>query len=206
MLQAGSVPSEERRRRYYDVIVEQSVRLSSLVTNILDVARIEEGRKDFRFETVDVAELVDEVVSAAEHQWRHEGFVVRAEVERPLPAIQADRSSVAQAVSNLIDNAIKYSGDAREVNVRAYAGDGLITIAVRDQGIGIEEEERDRVFERFYRGGDALTRSVKGSGLGLTLVEQIAQAHHGSVRVVSHVGRGSTFSITLPAMTEHDDV
>lgn len=206
MLQAGSVPSEERRQRYYDVIVEQSVRLSSLVTNILDVARIEEGRKDFRFETVDVAELVDEVVSAAEHQWRHEGFVVRAEVERPLPAIQADRSSVGQAVSNLIDNAIKYSGDAREVNVRAYAGDGLVTIAVQDQGIGIKEEERDRVFERFYRGGDALTRSVKGSGLGLTLVEQIVQAHHGSVRVDSQVGRGSTFSITLPAMTEHDDV
>jgi signal transduction histidine kinase len=205
MLQAGRVPSEERRRRYYDVLVEQSARLSSLVTNILDVARIEEGRKDFRFEAVDVGELVHEVVSAAEHQWRHEGFVVRAELEHPLPVIQADRSSIAQAISNLIDNAVKYSGDMREVNVRSHAGDGLVTITVEDRGVGIKEEERERVFERFYRGGDALTRSIKGSGLGLTLVQQIVEAHHGSVQAESRVGRGSTFSITLPIHQERDD-
>jgi len=205
MLQAGRVPSDERRQRYYDVLVEQSGRLSSLVTNILDIARIEEGRKEFEFETFNVGELVEEVVSTAEHQWRHEGFVIHADVERPLPSIEADRASIAQAVSNLIDNAVKYSGDSREVHVRAFAADGQLTISVQDFGIGIKEEDLDRVFERFYRGGDELTRSVKGSGLGLTLVVQIVEAHNGTVHVESEVGQGSTFSITLPVSREQGD-
>jgi signal transduction histidine kinase len=205
MLQAGRVPSDERRQRYYDVLVEQSGRLSSLVTNILDIARIEEGRKEFEFETVDVGELVEEVVSAAEHQWRHEGFVIHADVNRPLPAIHADRASIGQAVSNLIDNAVKYSGDSREVHVRASAADGQVKISVQDFGVGIKEEDLGRVFERFYRGGDELTRSVKGSGLGLTLVVQIVEAHNGTVYVESEVGQGSTFSITLPVSREQGD-
>jgi len=205
MLQAGRVPSDERRQRYYDVLVEQSGRLSSLVTNILDIARIEEGRKEFEFETVDVGELVEEVVSAAEHQWRHEGFVIHADVNRPLPAIHADRASIGQAVSNLIDNAVKYSGDSREVHVRASAADGQVKISVQDFGVGIKEEDLGRVFERFYRGGDELTRSVKGSGLGLTLVQQIVEAHNGTVYVESEVGQGSTFSITLPVSRDQGD-
>jgi signal transduction histidine kinase len=205
MLQEGRVPSEERRQRYYDVLVEQSTRLSSLVTNILDLARIEEGRKEFRFEEVDLGELVRELGTTTQHRVGHEGYIVEARIEDTLPPVRADRDAIAQAISNLVDNAIQYSGESKRINLYASAGDGHVTVAVEDFGVGIPEDEIDRVFERFYRGGDELTRTVKGSGLGLTLVKEVVEAHGGTVVVKSEPGRGSTFSIRLPAMTERSD-
>jgi signal transduction histidine kinase len=98
----------------------------------------------------------------------------------------------------LIDNAIKFSAGAKKIVVRGFTENQHLIVAVQDFGIGIKPEEIDSVFDRFYRGGDELTRAVKGSGLGLTLVKQIVQAHHGSVHVESEPGRGSTFSIRLP--------
>ncbi len=205
MLQAGSVPSEERRSRYYDVLVEQSSRLSSLVTNILDLARIEEGRKEFLFEKTDIGELVRDLVTTTQQRVGHEGFVVEAQIEESLHHARADRTAIAQAISNLVENAIHYSGDTRQVKVKVSAGDGCVFVAVEDSGVGIPENEIDKVFDRFYRGRHPLTRLVKGSGLGLTLVKEIVEAHRGTVAVESEPGRGSRFSITLPAMTEQEN-
>jgi signal transduction histidine kinase len=205
MLQEGRVPSEERRQRYYDVLVEQSTRLSSLVANILDLARIEEGRKEFRFERVDIGELVSEVVATTQHRVGHEGYIVEARIEDALPPVRVDRDAIAQAISNLVDNAIQYSGDSKRIKLYASAGEGHVTVAVEDFGVGIPEDEIDRVFERFYRGGHELTRTVKGSGLGLTLVKEVLEAHGGTVQVKSEPGRGSTFSIRLPVLTEQSD-
>jgi signal transduction histidine kinase len=123
-------------------------------------------------------------------------------VDENLPKVRADREAISQALSNLLDNAVKYSGEARTVNVRAFVRDGWLSMAVEDFGVGIPAEEMDRVFDRFYRGGDALTRSVKGSGLGLTLVKQVVEAHGGEVQAKSAPGRGSTFTIRLPIRAE----
>lgn len=202
MLQAGSVPSEERRRRYYDVLVEQSARLSNLVTNILDLARIEEGRQEFHFEAVHPEELIEDVVDETRHRVQHEGFVVEAHIQGPLPSVLADRITLAQALSNLLDNAARYSRDSRRIEVHASAGATHVTIAVTDQGIGIPAGELGKVFDRFYRGENARAPSVQGSGLGLALVREIVETHGGTVRVESEVGRGSTFSIRLPKMKE----
>jgi len=205
MLQAGSVPSDERRSRYYDVLVEQSSRLSSLVTNILDLARLEEGKKEFQFETTNIGALVCDLVSTTQQRVGHEGVVVEAHIEDSLPSVRADRSAISQAVSNLVENAIQYSSDEKKVNVRVSTDAGFVTVVVEDFGVGIPENEIDKVFDRFYRGGHPLTRSVKGSGLGLTLVKEIVEAHSGSVSVESELGRGSRFFVTLPAIMENED-
>jgi signal transduction histidine kinase len=198
MLQAGRVPSEERRQKYYDVLLEQSERLTLLTDNILSLAKIEEGRAEFTFETTDIRILLTEVVSSFQERVRHEGFEIRLDVEGALPALVVDRTALAQALANLLDNAVKYSGDSRRISVGASREENDVAISVRDFGVGIKEEDLERVFERFYRGGDALTRTVKGSGLGLTLVKEIVEAHGGRISAVSESGKGSTFSIRLP--------
>ena len=202
MLQSGRVPSEERRQRYYDVLVEQSSRLSSLVTNVLDLARIDDGRKEFRSEPVNLVPLVRELVETTQHRVGHEGFEVRTEIREPLPKVRGDMEALRQALSNLLNNAIQYSGEAREVAVTAGSEGGNVTISVKDAGVGIPEDETEKVFDRFYRGSNEVTRAIRGSGLGLTLVQEIVDAHGGSVEVESEVGKGSTFTIRLPAMTE----
>jgi signal transduction histidine kinase len=120
--------------------------------------------------------------------------------------VRVDRDAISQAIENLINNAVQYTRNVREVTVDVSASGKKVIVAVKDQGVGIPAEEIDEVFERFYRGGDAHTRAVKGSGLGLTLVKEIAEAHGGTVHVESVVGQGSTFSIELPATTEREDV
>ena len=198
MLQAGRVPSDKCRRRYYDVLVEQSERLSLLIDNILDFTKIEGDRKKFDFEMADIDMLLHEIVSTIQDRVRHKGFVIQVEIVEPLPSITVDRAAITQTITNLIDNAIKYSGEAKKVFVRAFTENQYLIIAVKDFGVGIKKEEIDKVFERFYRGGDELTRTVRGSGLGLTIVKQIVESHHGNVHVESEPGCGSTFSIRLP--------
>jgi len=198
MLQSGRVPSEEYRQQYYDVLVEQSERLSLLIDNILDFSKIEEGRKKFDFEMVDMGHLLQETVSIIQDQVRHKNFDILLNIEKPLPLFRADKAAISQAITNLIDNAIKYSGGAKNIIVKAFVDNQYLIITVKDFGIGIKKEEIDKIFERFYRGGDELTRAVKGSGLGLTLVKQIVEVHHGYITIESKPGHGSTFSIKLP--------
>lgn len=193
-------PSEDRRKRYYRVMLEQIERLSLLIDNILDLAKMEEGRHELELEPVDVGDLLREIVEAVDHRVHHDGFLIRTEVEDPGPTILLDVEAITQATTNLIDNAVRYSGESREVVVHGYSDNTHFNIAVEDFGIGLSADETRRVFERFYRGGDELTRSVKGTGLGLSLVKQIAEAHGGSVAVESEAGRGSTFSIRLSLM------
>jgi signal transduction histidine kinase/tetratricopeptide (TPR) repeat protein len=198
MLQSGRVPSEERRQQYYDVLLEQSERLALLTDNILSLAKIEEGRAELKREPTDVGALLTEVVGSFQERVRHEGFDIELKLGDRLPRLALDRTALSQAVTNLVDNAVKYSGDSRKVTVDAFVEGPSLTIAVRDFGIGIRKADIDRVFERFFRGGAGLTRTVKGSGLGLTLVREIVEAHGGKVHVASEPGKGSVFSVRLP--------
>ncbi len=200
MLQSDKVSSEEKRRQYYDVLVEQSERLSLLIDRVLDFAKMDSGHHTFDVQPVDVGPFLETLVSRAQQRVSHEGFVVRSEIDPSLPTVALDADAIGQAVTNLIDNGIKYSGDSKEIVVRGFAENGHAVIAVQDFGIGLDQKEKARVFERFYRGGggNELTRSIKGTGLGLTLVKQIVEGHGGRVEAESELGRGSTFYIRLP--------
>jgi signal transduction histidine kinase len=198
MLHSGKAPSEEKRVRYYGLLLQQSERLSDLIDRVLDFARMDSGRQAFHLRPVGFGEFLREAVAQAEQRFGPAGFAVQGEIPPDLPTAPIDADALGQAVANLIDNAVKYSGTSRKVIVRAFREDGDVAIAVQDFGAGLDAKEKARVFERFYRGGDALTRSVKGTGLGLTLVKQIVDGHGGRVAVESEPGHGSTFTMRIP--------
>jgi signal transduction histidine kinase len=197
MLRDGRVHDDVRRQEYYEMIVGETQRLRRLVENVLDFARMEDGRKQYRFEPVEPAEWLRDVADDFRTQLAGAGFAVQTEIPDRLPSIVADRETLATAVHNLLDNAVKYSGESNVVELRANADAQGLSISVQDQGVGIREEDQPHIFEKFFRGGGDVTRQVKGVGLGLNLVQHIVAAHGGSVSFDSKEGKGTTFTIRL---------
>jgi signal transduction histidine kinase len=200
LLRLGRVQTPEKVREYGEYIERESRRLSRLIENILDFSRIESGRKTYTFAPTDVRQVVEGVLQSFDVHLRHHGFTVRLEApDRPLPEVLADADALGQAVHNLLDNAVKFSGEARGVEVILGGGTGEVTIAVRDRGVGIPRDEQAKIFDRFHRVSTGLVHEVKGSGLGLSLVQHIVTVHGGRVTVESEPGRGSTFTLHLPS-------
>jgi signal transduction histidine kinase len=198
-LRLGRVDSPEKAREYGDYIETESRRLTQLINNILDFASIESGRKSYRFERSDVSEVVCDTLKTFEIRLRQSGFRILLErSEGPLPPARIDAGAIAQSLSNLLDNAVKYSGEKKDITVTLRRDGDSIVIAVKDQGIGIPRDEQKKIFDRFHRVGTGLVHDVKGSGLGLSIVRHIVEAHRGTVTVASRPGEGSTFSIHLP--------
>jgi len=198
MLVHNRVPSPERQQKYYSTILQQSERLSHLIDNILDFSKMEEGQKIFRFETADIAPFVKVMVESFQKLTADDGFQISLSMKEPLPDVLFDREAMEQVIHNLMDNACKYSGDSKSVEVQLYPKGSKIAISIRDHGIGIRKEDHGKIFSRFYRAGEELTQAVKGSGIGLTIVKQIVEAHQGEVTVESSPGKGSTFNVILP--------
>lgn len=200
LLRLGRVQSSEKVQEYGEYIEAESRRLSRLIDNILDFSRIESGRKDYRFVPADLREVVAATVRTFDAHLRHNGFKVSLEgMDQPLPSVSIDADAIGQALHNLLDNAVKYSGDSREIVVRLARDNGFLVLSVRDRGIGIARGEQDKIFDRFHRVGTALVHEVKGSGLGLSIVRHIVEVHGGRVSVESEPGTGTTFFIRLPA-------
>src|SRR5262249_49429151 len=154
-------------QEYGEYIEAESRRLSRLIDNILDFSRIESGRKEYRFVDTDLREVVASTVHTFEAHLRHSGFRITTEgTEDGFPAVLADPDAMAQALHNLLDNAVKYSGESREIDIRLQRDGETAIISIRDRGIGIPRGEQERIFERFHRVGTTLVHEVKGSGLG----------------------------------------
>lgn len=198
MLFNERIDTESRKKEYYAIMLEQSERLSHLIDNILDFSRIEEGKKAFRFEKTKLPELINDVKSAFQNRISSEGFSVSLTVPKILPEIAIDKEAIQQVLYNLLDNAYKYSGDSKIIKIMAESTGDFVKISIKDFGIGIQEEDQQKVFNHFFRGGNELTRSIKGSGIGLTIVKKIVEAHHGTVTLESIQGNGSVFHVTLP--------
>jgi len=191
LLQRGRVPTEEKRQEYYGLISRESGRLSRLVENLLDFSRMEDGRKQYHFDRLDTADWLRELASGFERP------NVTLSIPPELPPIMGDRVALTSAVDNLLDNAVKYSPPGAPVLCEAEADGRELTIRVRDRGYGIAAEDRDHVFEKFYRGNGEISRQVKGAGVGLSLVRQIVEAHGGTVDFDTRVGEGTVFRIRL---------
>jgi signal transduction histidine kinase len=197
-LELGRLTAQEKYQEYFRIIREESERLSALINNILDFSRIEAGRKEYDFKQTDLAELVRSTLESYRFQIEQNGFAFEENIANDIPPVNVDREAIARSLLNLVNNALKYSKDQKFIGVSLYRANGSVKLEVRDRGIGIAPAEQDKIFEKFYRCGDPLVHNTKGSGLGLSLVKHIAQAHGGNVFVESVPERGSKFTIALP--------
>jgi signal transduction histidine kinase len=149
-----------------------------------------------------MAELVRTTLDSYRYQIEQSGFTLEESIEDNLPRIRADREAIARSLLNLINNAVKYSSDDKCLAVKVWKKNGSVSMEVIDHGIGIPRCEQGKIFEKFYRVSDPLVHNTKGSGLGLSLVRHVVEAHGGRVWVESTPGKGSKFSIELPINLE----
>jgi signal transduction histidine kinase len=197
-LEMGRVSDPARLRHYYVVIRAESQRLTKMIEDLLDFQRMEEGARQYRFVPYDAGDVIRAAVASLDPVFANRGFEVALEIEKPLPAA-LDPKAINQALTNLLMNAVEYSGDSREISVSGRMESGTIAITVADKGIGIAMEEQTRVFEKFYRAESSEGLSRKGAGLGLAIARHVVQAHGGEIQLESHQGSGSRFTIRLPA-------
>jgi signal transduction histidine kinase len=198
MLMDGSVARPETSKEFFNVITEESCRLAKLVDNLLDLSKIDSGVLAPHPGRLRAEALLQELVRAVEPQARAKGLTLEARLAPNLPTAYADKDLLGVAVSNLISNAVKYTPEGGRIQVRARHEDGALWIEVEDTGLGIGPEDRQRIFEKFYRAQDPKVRQQPGTGLGLALARQIVSLHGGTLQVDTEPGRGSTFRIVLP--------
>ena len=197
-LRLGRSSNPKMEEEYLDTIINESERLTRLLNNVLDFSKIEQGKKTYQLRPTSLAEVVYSATRALEYPLAQEGFKLNLDLENPMPLIKADADALQQAILNLLTNAMKYSGDGREIDLRLERRNGHAVIQVRDSGLGIAPQEQAKIFQDFYRVITPETKSIPGTGLGLALVSHVANHHRGHVEVQSALGKGSTFSLHLP--------
>ena len=220
----GVVGDPQRVRKYGETIQGEARRLAETVERVLQLAGIAAGRAAASQTLVDPAELVNEALADCRPEIDAAAATVEVSIADDLPSVAGDKAALKSALRNLISNAVKYGGAARWLRVTAMKGGSTpegwgqtvaqsrewrgrgraVTFSVEDRGIGIDADDRRHVFEPFYRGREAVSQQIQGSGLGLNLVLRIAAAHGGRVSVSSEPGKGSTFALSLPAAELHD--
>lgn len=198
MLVSRTSISEERKTQYYELLAHETERLHRMVESLLSFGRIEVGAYAWRLEPSDAAGLLRGIVEEFRREPQVRDRVVTVEIDDALPEIHADREALSRAVWNLLENASKYSTPGSPIRVFARRQESSVLLGVEDEGAGIPPAEREKIFQKFVRGTDAKRAGVRGVGIGLALVKRIVEAHGGSVRLESELGRGSKFTLVLP--------
>jgi signal transduction histidine kinase len=193
---------EETARQYLQLITAENVRLSRLIDNFLAFSRIERKKHAFNFAEVPPGAIAESAAAAVRERFAAAGCRFALQTAPHLPPVVADADAMVTVLLNLLDNAWKYSGDDKQIILSAWAENGNVMFAVKDNGIGLSPRETKRIFKRFYQVDQRLARTGGGCGLGLSIVQYIVAAHHGAIRVESQPARGSTFIVTLPAAPE----
>ncbi len=202
-LEMDRIKNEGKRREYYKIITKESERLTHLIDNVLSFSRLEAGKESYQFEHADIGEVVRGTVDTYRFHIERAGFHLEVDIAEELPEIRIDSDAISQALLNLLNNAVKYSAERKHITVRTVMRGDEIAIEVSDEGIGIRKEEQEKIFDKFYR--SSTVRQSGGSGLGLTLVKHIIEAHNGRIEMESVEGRGSKFSLIIPAGELEDE-
>jgi signal transduction histidine kinase len=194
----GVVQDEERARKYGALVRNEGRRLAEMVEQVLDFAGIQSGQKSYKLESTEVADIVDRALGMFEMQFRDNDIVVEKRIGLNIRPILSDQAALVRALQNLISNALKYADSGKWISVRAETATDAVRIIVEDHGGGISPVDLPHIFEPFYRGRAVVDAQIKGSGLGLSLVKQIVEAHKGKISVESDPTHGTLFIITLP--------
>jgi signal transduction histidine kinase len=190
-----------KTREYLVLVAQENARLSGLISNFLTFSRMERNKYNFEFTSVRVDDVVQAAVQGAGERFQHSGCELSVEVAPALPEIRVDQNALVIALVNLLDNAYKYTPPEKLIRLRAYADAGGVAFEVRDNGVGIAPGEQQRIFRKFYQVDQRLSRSGGGCGLGLAIVRFLVESQGGTVRVTSEQGKGSTFLVTLRAIS-----
>ncbi len=196
LLALGKVKSPEKGKEYAEIITREAERLSRLIDNVLDFARMERGRSAYEFNPGRLDEVVERSLDVYRHRLEREGFRLTTKIDSELPETLLDENAMTLLLLNLLENAVKYGKG--EIAVYLTRQGNMLRLVVGDQGPGIPLEEQRRIFDRFYRTRQARGTNVRGSGIGLSLVKHIAEGHGGSVSVDSEPGKGAAFIVDIP--------
>ncbi len=204
MLLEGRQRSENKKQEYLSLMVSESERLTRLINNVLDFSRMEQGRKHYSMERLDLAALCSELLESQRPRYEQSGFQLELRAQPPENRVaaqvwvQADPEALKQSVLNLLSNAEKYAGIGKVIEVEIHKVESWVCIDVMDRGKGVPPSQAKRIFEEFYRGDDSLAAKVRGSGLGLSITRRILRDHGGDVLYLPREGGGSIFRIQLP--------
>jgi len=190
--------TDQEKKESYEIITKESERLSHLINNVLDFSRIEMGRKEFNFTKGYIQDITRETLESYRYHLEKKGFTIQSDIATDLPEMNFDGEAIASVLINLLSNAMKFSPEEKEVTVKLLRDSGNAVLQVADKGIGISQKEIPKIFERFYQSKNKVALEAKGSGLGLTLVKNIVEAHGGTIEVESEIGNGSVFTVRIP--------
>jgi two-component system phosphate regulon sensor histidine kinase PhoR len=193
-LMMGRVKSASVQKEYLSVVVNESERLKRMINNILEFSKMEKGKPEYHFVNSNLASILLAVINEMNYWLETEKFDVGTELDEKIYA-EVDPEKIKQAIGNLLSNAIKYSTETKKISIRLFKETNHICIEVEDHGIGIPEDKLSRIFEEFYR--IEQKENISGTGLGLTVVKEIIEAHKGKISVTSEIGKGSKFIIML---------
>ncbi len=198
-LQLGRLDDNpQERQEALAFMASETARLTGMINRLLDWGRIEAGKRIYVMRRFPVERLSEQALASLEAARKLHDFDVSVEVASGFPELWADLDALTEALSDLLHNAVKYTGVEKRIVLRAWYDERFLYFAVSDNGIGISQREHRAVFEKFYRIYDPVLRDIEGSGLGLAMVKRIVEAHHGRVMLDSELGKGSTFTIRLP--------
>ena len=193
----GDIP-QEMENSFLDIIISETDRMTHIVQDLLTLSRLDAGNTEMRFAPFSFRESVANVCRANAMEARRHSHTLTCTLAENMPEISGDRQRLEQVVTNILGNAIKYTPDGGHIAVTGGGSGRSVWVEVTDDGIGIPEKDRDRIFDRFYRVDKARSRESGGTGLGLSIAKEIVERHHGSLRLVPREGRGTTIRLVLP--------